>query len=556
MTPVRRGGTSDRVLVVGLDGATFDLLLPWLEEGFLPHIAGIWSRGAYGPLRSTIPPITASAWASFQTGMNPGKHGLFDFTEYRPGSYETPFVNAQSIKAEPLWGLLSRHGKRVVVINCPMTYPPRPVNGVLISGLLTPSTKVEFTHPPGLYQELIGEIGDYKIFVPTRALQHLGLRAFVDRLRYASRKRAEAARFLMGRIDWDFFMVHFHSPDVLQHALWSHLDPCHPAYKAAHPSDREYVRQFYRELDALIGGLVEQAGEDVTTILMSDHGFGPAKERFHINQWLATEGYLTLRAGSLHRRFVDGAEDIMRRMDFLKLRRRLIPPFSKREVLVRRLTQESLIDWTASRAFALPSSAAIRLQINLRGREPSGVVEGGREYEHLRDEIAQRLLRIRDPETGGPVVEHVFRREEIYSGPALDSMPDLVAQPVGGYQIATRFKESLLFSPLAEGFTGNHRMDGVLIMVGYPVAPGQAIQGAGIADLFPTILYLLDVPLPPNLDGEVLIQALKTNYVRSRPIRRRAEGPSPPGQTSGEGTYSSEDAMEIRDRLQGLGYID
>jgi len=556
MTAVRREEASDRVLVIGLDGATFDLLLPWLEEGFLPHIADIWSRSAYGPLRSTIPPVTASAWASFQTGMNPGKHGLFDFTEYRPGSYETPFVNAQSIKAEPLWGLLSRHGKRVVVINCPMTYPPRPVNGVLISGLLTPSTKVEFTHPPGLYQELIGEIGDYKIFVPTRDLHHLGLRAFVDRLRYASRKRAEAARFLMGRIDWDFFMVHFQSPDVLQHALWSHLDPSHPAYKAAHASRREYVRQFYRDLDALVGGLVEQAGEDVTTILMSDHGFGPAKERFHINQWLATEGYLTLRAGSLHRRLVDGAEDTLRRMDFLKLRRRLIPPFSKREVLVRRLTQESLIDWTASRAFALPSSSVIRLQINLRGREPSGVVEGGREYEDLRDEIAQRLLRIRDPETGGPVVEHVFRREEIYSGPALDSMPDLVAQPVGGYQIATRFKESLLFSPLAEGFTGNHRMDGILIMVGYPVARGQAIQGAGIADLFPTILYLLDVPLPPNLDGEVLIQALKTDYVRSRPIRRRAEGPSPPEQTSGEGTYSSEDAMEIRDRLQGLGYMD
>ena len=312
-----------RVLVIGLDGATFDLLLPWLEEGFLPHLAEIWRRSSYAPLRTTIPPITASAWTSFQTGKNPGKHGLFDFTQYRPGSYETPFVNARSVQAEPLWVTLGRHGKRVVVLNVPVTYPPRRVNGYLISGLLTPSTNVEFTYPPGLSQELTETIGDYEILVPVRDFLHLGVRGFVDRLTGVSRKRAEAARYLMGRLEWDFFMVHFHSPDVLQHALWSFLDRSHPEYDAAADGDREYVRSYYRELDSLVGSLVREAGQNVTVVLMSDHGFGPAYKRFHINQWLATQGFLTLRADSWSKKTLSGFENLVRRIDPHRLRWRL-----------------------------------------------------------------------------------------------------------------------------------------------------------------------------------------------------------------------------------------
>ena len=186
-------GERERVLVIGIDGATFDLLTPWMEEGFLPNLAALMGSGSHGPLRSTIPPITASAWTSFQTGKNPGKHGLFDFTQYRPGSYETSYVNASSVLAEPLWQVLSRQGKRVVVINVPVTYPPRPVNGYLISGMLTPSMDVEFTYPPDLYQQMVREIGDYQIFLPARAALQMGSRDFVNRLRHLSRKRAEAA---------------------------------------------------------------------------------------------------------------------------------------------------------------------------------------------------------------------------------------------------------------------------------------------------------------------------------------------------------------------------
>ena len=545
-----------RVLVIGLDGATFDLLLPWLEEGLLPELSRIWRRSSYAPLRTTIPPITASAWTSFQTGKNPGKHGLFDFTQYIPGSYETPFVNARSVQSEPLWAILSRHDKKVVVINVPVTYPPRAVNGYLVSGLLTPSTKAEFTYPPGLFQDIIAATGDYEILVPVREFLRLGVRDFVDRLRYVSRKREEAARYLMGRLDWDFFMVHFHSADVLQHALWSHLDPSHPEYSASREEDRQHVRSYYQELDRLVGSLVKEAGEDVTTVLMSDHGFGPAYKRFHINQWLATQEFLTIRADSLHKRTLDRFENLVRRIDPHRLRWRLIAPFSKRETLIRRFTQEALIDWTTTKAFALPSSAVIRLQINCVGREPLGIVEPGSEYETVRDELAERLLELRDPKTGGRVVEDVFKREEIYSGPALDLMPDLIGQPAEGYQIATRFRGNLLFSDLAEGYSGNHRMEGILIMAGPDVVPGQIVQQPHIVDLFPTILTLMDLPLPPDLDGRVLTEALSPDYLEAHPIRSEEREPPPPSPPQPDQTYSNEDADEIRDRLKGFGYLD
>jgi len=546
----------DRVLVIGVDGATFDLLLPWIEEGFLPNIAAIWKRSSYGSLRSTIPPITASAWTSFQTGKNPGKHGLFDFTQYRPGSYDTSFANANSVQAEPLWQVLSRHGKRVVVINVPVTYPPKPVNGYMISGMLTPSVDAEFTHPPGLYEELVREIGDYQIFLPARAALQMGTRDFVDRLRYLTQKRAEAALFLMRRADWDFFMVHFQSSDVLQHALWSHLDPGHPRFFSIPQADREYARSYYAELDGLIGQIVAEAGVDVTVILMSDHGFGPARRRFHINQWLANEGYLSIGASNLRKRTIERAESFVRTVDVLKLRRRLLTPFSDREKLVRRLTQESLIDWGATRVYALPCSAVGRLQINCKDREPSGLVEQGSEYQRLRSEVAERLQQWRDPETGDAVVEQVLEREDIYSGPASGLMPDLIAEPAEGYQIATRFKGDLLFSPLAEDFTGTHRMNGILILAGPHVVPEKHIHGAQIVDLFPTILALLGLPLSSDLDGRALTEALKEEYLQAHPLQWEDRESAPSEDTPTDTTYSAEDADEIADRLKGLGYLD
>jgi predicted AlkP superfamily phosphohydrolase/phosphomutase len=213
--------TSDRkVMVISLDGVTWDVLGPWAEQGLLPNIARLFTSGVSGKLRSTIPPVTAPAWASFQTGKNPGKHGLAHFTRYQKGTYETPIVDASSIKPRTIWQMLSERGKRVGIINVPLTYPPVQVNGFMISGMLTPEVVKGF-YPPRLHAELISQIGDYQIFTPVRTVDYLGVRGFVRNLAYLAQKRAEAALYMLSKEDWDFFMVHFQATDILQHALWS-----------------------------------------------------------------------------------------------------------------------------------------------------------------------------------------------------------------------------------------------------------------------------------------------------------------------------------------------
>jgi predicted AlkP superfamily phosphohydrolase/phosphomutase len=544
-----------RVVVIGLDGATFDLLLPWLQEGRLPNLAAIWARSTHGYLRSTIPPVTAAAWASFQTGKNPGKHGLFDFTEHRPGSYDTHFTNAQSIQGEILWDTLSGNGKRVVVVNVPVTYPPRAVNGFLIPGLLTPSRERDAAYPHGLYQEIINETGSYEIFVSARAVSYMGVQDFVEKLRQVTRKRAEAALFLMRRAKWDFCMVHFQSTDVLQHALWSHLDPGHPEYESIAEEERAYVQDYYRDLDRLVGQLLDEAGGGVTVIVMSDHGFGPLYRCFHVNQWLAGEGLLRVRTGKMYRRALDSVETTLRRAGWLQHVRRVISPRGRVETVLRRFTEESLIDWSATKAFALPCSSFIRLQINCRGREALGIVDQGAEYDRLREEIAERLLDVRDLQTGSRVVEHVFRREETYSGPALKLMPDLVAEPVSGYQVGTRVRGNCVFDAVPKPYTGGHRMDGILMIAGDHIVPKRRIEGAEIVDLHPTILYLLGCSLPAGLDGRVLTEALDRSFVEENPVRQE-RGSSCSRRVGTGSAYSLEDAREIRHRLGGLGYLE
>ena len=200
--------TERRVFAVGLDGATLDLIRPWVEEGKLPTFARIMREGSYGPLRSTIPPVTGPAWVSFMTGKNPGKHGIGDFLQRIAGEYRRTPVDSRSIKAEPFWATAGRRGKKVGILNVPVTYPPYEVNGFLVSGLLTPRSKEGFSYPEGLARELDQAVGGYRVnldqfYVKGRADRFLDdVRALVD-------TRTRAAQYLMSKYEWDFMMVHY-----------------------------------------------------------------------------------------------------------------------------------------------------------------------------------------------------------------------------------------------------------------------------------------------------------------------------------------------------------
>ena len=245
----------------------------------------------------------------------------------------------------------------------------------------------------------------------------------------------------------------------------------------------------------------------------------------------------------------------MRRADVFKLRRRLIKPRSRSEGVIELLRRDALIEWEKTKAFALSGPFFGRIYLNTVGREPQGTVSPGAEWEALREQIAERLLTLRDPATGRPVIEHVWRREEIYQGPRADELPDLVVKPADGYQVTTEFRRGLLVEPMPGFLTGTHRMEGILVLHGPGICSGVTVEGASIADLAPTILHLMGLPVPENMDGRVLLDALTEEARAARPVHYiAAEDEEEPGGPTGD-VYSDADSAEVEARLAGLGYL-
>ena len=542
-------------MVVSLDGATWDILQPWMEAGYLPNLARLVTAGTSGRLRSTIPPVTVPAWATFQTGMNPGKHGLFHFTRYQFGTYDTPLVDATSIAPRTLWRILGDAGKRLAIINVPVTYPPQPVNGIVVAGLLSPSPRQAFW-PPELYNEVVAAVGPYQVWTSIDAFDYLGVEGFVERVTALARGRAAAARYLFAKEEWDFFMVHFQATDIIQHALWAWADPCHPDFERKPEEERARVRGFYQTLDELIGELCTLAGDERLIIVMSDHGFGPAMRRLYLNQWLLNEGLLAAPKPSSSRgRLLGWAEEAVRRADIFKLRRRLIKPRGRGDRLVQWIKRDALIRWSETKAFAPSGPFFGRIYLNTVGREPQGIVPPGAAWEALRERIAEGLLALRDPANGQPIVEQVWRREDIYHGDRADELPDLVVKPADGYQIVTEFRRGLLVEPVPSFHSGTHRMEGILALHGPGIRQGVTFEGASIADVAPTILHLMGLPVPLNMDGRVLEAALDESLRAARPVcfveaeEKPTEAP-PPAEA-----YSAAESAEVKARLAGLGYL-
>ena len=225
-----------RVLIVGLDGATFDLIRPWVAQGRLPRLQALLAQGTAGELRSTVPPMSPPAWSSFMTGVNPGKHGIFDFTERKPGTYEIQFVSSRQRKAETIWKILSRAGKRVCAVGVPTTYPVEAVNGVMISGFDTPAMNEKAIHPPGLYAEIVEKVGEY--ILSSDVMRHVydqRIDLAVETMLRCIRRKADIAKYLWAREPWDCFMVVFGETDSAIHYFWKHHDPQSPQYAPRPP---------------------------------------------------------------------------------------------------------------------------------------------------------------------------------------------------------------------------------------------------------------------------------------------------------------------------------
>ena len=553
-----------KVMVIGLDGATFDLLRPWAEQGFLPTIRSLMVEGAWGELRSTIPPMTAPAWTSFATGKNPGKHGLYDWIYRHQASYDVSPLTAEHNRQPTIWSLLSDAGRRVCLFNIPMTYPPQPVNGILISGMPAPSTKVTITFPENLLSEIEGAIGDYLLYPdPGQAYSDAGVDAFLEKLYQTAQCRFEVLDYLQNLDDWDFLMLVLNGTDTVQHAMWKYMDPRHPLHDPAKNSKYgSAILNYYRYVDEGLGRIVRDLDEDTVLLVMSDHGFGPFHKFIHLNNWLRQRGWLKLKrtpASLLKSAMFDLGFSPMEVYNWLM---RFGLGALKREV-VRGKGQGMLrtfflsfgdVDWPRTAAYSLGNVGQIFL--NLKGREPQGMVAQGDEYEALRDDIIEDLKELQDPSTGEHVVEQIFRREEIYNGSALERAADIVFMPTrleyfgfGEYE----FGSKMVIEPVKRGISGTHRMNGILILYGAPIEAGRLLEGASLFDLAPTILHLMGEPVLADMDGAVLSKALRPPLADSSSIRF-VEQVGDQGSLSGK-DLSEKDKSIIFERLHNLGYV-
>ncbi|MBI4675685.1 MAG: alkaline phosphatase family protein [Chloroflexi bacterium] len=549
-----------KVFVIGLDGATFDLIHPFIAQGYLPNLQSLISKGAWSELSSTVPPVTASAWNSFMTGKNPGGHGLFDFMQRRKNSYDLAPVSSFDRDGKAVWQVAGDAGKQSIILGVPVTYPPTPVNGLMVTGMLTPRGAPDYTYPAELKNEIAQAIGEYVVYSDEVYSKGRG-EIFLKALHYSIQQRAKTAAYLLHKYDWDLGVLVFPETDTVCHGLWWAYDASHHQHKQEGMQQRASLQngilEIYQDIDAYIGELVASLPADTTIFVMSDHGHGPLRNFLYVNNFLKQRGYLKIknapasqlkniafRAGLTPRT----AYGVLLNLGLGKLRRTMDKRRSGRGVLKRFFLSLNDVDWANTRAYSIGYIGEVH--VNLKGREPQGIVEPGAQYEQLRDELICDLRALKLPD-GAPLVEHIWKKEEIYSGVHLPEAPDILFLPKNLETIAFgdfEFGSNKILEP-SYGVSSSHRMNGIFIAAGPTIRPNAPItQSPSLIDLAPTILHAMQLPVPPDMDGRVLNEifadARAVEYGGSAVLARAA----------GEG-YSEQEEDEVIERLKDLGYI-
>ena len=571
-----------KVFVLGLDGATLDVMTPMMSRGELPAFAQMAAQGVHGPLQSVVPPLSPPAWVSFATGKYPGKHRIIGFTRMVPHSYRLQLVTGRDNRAQSLWNLAGREGKKVIVVNVPMTYPPQPVNGLMISGLDTPDVHSDFTYPASLKDELFSKVPEYKVNLQLGAyLQSDGRRLAALRMILRDiEARHRAVAYLMDQYPWDLFIVKFNNPDIVQHHFWKYMDPAHPDHD---PGSREEFRNaifsVYRKLDDVTSSIMGKLGQDCTFVVMSDHGAGARVNKVvYVNEWLRDKGHLRsvikgrgkgdwLRGKLLRQLYSYGN----RSLSFLfqntspKVRRFLkdLAPktFSRLSLHFKFSGWLSAIDWSQTAAF-LAEQECIR--INVKGVYPHGTVEP-RDYVTVRDRIIHELKSLRDPETQETVFEDVLTREQAFGIPDDHALPDIqLVTREAKYDITGKLLEPgslpeetfVRTEPKARHANGMHRPSGVFFAKGPECNAEVALEDLRLVDLCPTILFALGLSLPTDMDGRVIKEAFRRDVLERCPIEYRDEVAGGETWQEPSNVYSSEEESKLVDNLKSLGYMD
>ncbi|ELZ78278.1 alkaline phosphatase family protein [Haloferax larsenii] len=540
-----------RVLLVGLDAGCLDVMQPMFDDGLLPNLQDIFDRGASAPLESQVPQWTPSAWPSLYTGVNPAKHGVFGFLTY--DGYDWRISDATDIAESTLWELLSERGLRSVVVNAPVTHPPREFDGALIPGYIGPEDPA--THPPGLLADVREAIGEYRVYGEdefnrtTSDAERVPASVRADEYKRLIRSRGEAFVYLTERFDPDFGFVEFQRTDTAVHDF---------------PGDLDLLREVYRATDEQVGHAIEAFDPDVV-LVASDHGIGPYEDvEFRVNEFLSREGYVeTVRdkEGSpswiplwkqdlkapgesasapgdepsvvdrVRDRTLTTAANTVERLGLTSVVKRLVPQRTLRAADV-----PARVDFENSRAY-MRTSNELGIRINLAGREPAGVVSPD-EYESLRLELIEKLSTVRTPD-GDPVFDAVVPREAVFEGPFIEAAPDIMLLPRDFETFPEAELRGDLFGPMYEPW--NHKPYGVVAIAGDGFDPTASLGTPHLLDIAPTVLSLLGLPRSDRMEGAVLPGVTSTaEATYERPVDRDS---------------ARDVGDDVESRLQGLGYL-
>ncbi|HJQ73416.1 MAG TPA: alkaline phosphatase family protein [Gaiellaceae bacterium] len=456
-----------KVMLIGLDCAEPSLVLErWRDE--LPTLSGLMERGRFGRLRSVVPPITVPAWSCMMASRTPGDLGVYGFRNRVDHSYDNLVISdGGEIETPRLWDLATRYGKPSIVIGVPGTYPPRPLNGVLVSGFMTPSLQSTYTYPPLLAREIEGVVGEY-LFDCTdfRTDDKDGLLRQVYEM---TDKRFRLAEHLLETRPWELFAMVEIGLDRMHHAFWADLDERHHRHD---PAGRygSAIFDYVRHLDELIARLLSHADDDTAVLVVSDHGAKRMEGGIRINEWLRREGFLRTRSRPNGVTSLAGAG----------------------------------VDWSATTAWGEGGYYG-RVFLNVEGREPQGAVPRA-DFERVRGELAERLASIPGPE-GERLKNRVHTPEELYDE-VNGVPPDLLVffGDLSWRAVGTVGGEESIYT--FENDTGpdgaNHAQEGLLIMSGHGVEPGRA-GTMDLLDVAPTVLELLGLEPSASMRGRSLL---------------------------------------------------
>jgi predicted AlkP superfamily phosphohydrolase/phosphomutase len=531
-----------RVVLIGLDGGTFGTLDALMEEGVMPFLKEFLASGTRAELLSVIPPLTPPGWTSLVTGRTPGNHGIMDFFRFEsPDSRYIRVLDSRDVKCETLWSIVSRQSLKATVLNFPMMTPPRPITGNTVPGWAPWRHLRRLCFPRDLFDKIktvpgfnVQELA-MDLQLEGRAIEGSAKEEYEDWIHFHIRREKqwfEILRYLMKQDPCDLTAILFDGVDKLQHLLWRFINP---RYLPSHPSAWEQricalCRDYFRHLDGLMADIVAMAGPEAAIFVASDHGFGPSTEVFYLNEWLHRQGHLAWAS--------DAPEDTSEggRLGLGMIRR-----------------SPSMVDWSRTTAYGLtPSSNGLHIAVaghkGQEGIDPQA-------YEHVRSLLIEQLGQLSDPATGERVVTQVWRREEAFPGSQMAMAPDLTLSLRDGGFISI-LKSDMVLKPRPE-VVGTHRPQGIFMARGPGIRQGLSLPALSITDVAPTLLYILGLPVPSDLEGRVADQIFEPALLQERSMR--VGEPTQVPEAFPQWPESQEDKegeAQVLERLKNLGYVE